>query len=413
MKVEVVLNNYLWLKATDLPMEIVEDIQRNLTIPNQEKISAQKQHLWGAERLPDLVTLYKWSGEWIILPRGFYKRLSDGLQSIGHEVQLDNHMVNDSQIYYSMLPNLRDYQAEAVKDLKYFAQGIYEAPTGSGKTVTMLALIAEIGTPTLVIVNKKELLQQWKDRAWEHLGVKTGFIGDNRWEEDSITIATQQTLWARRDELNGWWDFWGMVILDECHSVQAETYHEVMEKFPAQYRYGVSATPRKTGHFKIAESVLGPIIHKTAKQPLRDAGYLVTPKVFVIPTDFYYPFQANEVSDQGRLTKRNNYHKVLDKLQKDLNRNTLIAETAKSLPGRCILILSKRLEHIAILKEMLANTTHDVLLLTGSEKLEQRMEVYERASSGNCIILSTLADEAVDIPESTPSFSVFQLRTPI
>lgn len=414
MKVNAIVNNEIWLFAEKLPIEVIQNIQDALTIPNLEKANAEKQKLWGWEKLPDKELLYAWDGPWIRIPRGFFLRLSEGLKTLGYELDFEDRMTDiNLGPQVRMLPNLRDYQKDAIESLKYFAQGIYQAPTGSGKTVTMIGLVGELQQPSLIIVNKKELLEQWSARFMEHAArSQIGMIGDNKWEEQDITIAMHQTLWARRDSLaDTFWQKWGCVILDECHSVQADTYRKIISRFSAKYRFGVSATPRKTGEFKVAETILGPIVHKTPKQPLRDQGYLVTPKAFVVSTKFYYPFRENKVSGKGYVTKRNNYHEVLDRLVKNSERNRLIGSMAKQLtPGRCILILTKRLAHIELLKQELQSLERNVLVLTGQEKLEQRLEVYERAALGNCIILSTLADEAIDIPRIDTIFLAFPTK---
>lgn len=402
--------------VTHLDPKVIQDIQDVMTVPNREKILAKQQHLWGADRLEDSIALYAWAGQRIVLPRGFFTRLKDGLEGAGYQVNIKNNMTCEPTVDYNHIDGelLRGYQRAALYDLKYYAQGIYQAPTGSGKTVTMLALIADLRQPTLVIVNKKELVQQWVDRSEQFLGYTPGFIGDGRWEEKEFTIAMQQTLWAKRDQIDlDWWDKWGFVLLDECHSVQADTYHEIMERFPAMYRFGVSATPKKTGEFKICESVLGPIVHSTPKKMLVEQGYIIKPQVFTIPTNFHYPFHPNEIAENKNgkkyVKRQNNWQEVVSNLILDAPRNNLIADIAQSLDKRTILILSKRLEHLEQLRQRLSDK-REVLLLTGAESLEERMRVYARASCGNCIILSTLADEAVDIPRIDALFLVFPMK---
>ena len=412
MTVKLTVDNVIRLDTRNLDPKVVRDAQDVMTVPNKEKLAAKKQHLWGADRLDDNVHLYSLHGEDLILPRGFYLRLTSSLKKAGYELDVVNRMTSNRELEFDQEPNftIRDYQREALRALEYYAQGIYQSPTGSGKTVTILAMIADLRQRTLVIVNKKELVQQWVDRSEQFLGYEPGFIGDGRWEEKEYTIAMEQTLWARRDELDDWWNKWGMVVLDECHTVQAETYNYVMQRFPAMYRIGVSATPKKTGDFKVCEAVLGPIIHTTPKKPLREQGYLITPEVFTVPTDFYYPFEPTVLNEEtGRVKKRNNFHDVVKALTTSAPRNSLIAKTALDLEGRTILVLSKRLEHLELLRQQLADK-REVLLLTGAESLEERMNVYARASRGNCIILSTLADEGVDIPRIDTVFFIFPVK---
>lgn len=415
--IDITVDRYIWLTTTHISDFVIRDILAIMTVPNREKLAAKQQHLWGADKLDDHITLYKWLDErTLILPRGFYLRLTQGLKWLDYELNIVNHMTNERALNLEREPNftLRDYQRDALGDLEYYAQGIYQAPTGSGKTVAMLASIADLRQRSLVIVNKKELVQQWVDRSQEFLGYTPGFIGDGKWDEKEFTIAMQQTLWAKRDEIDEeFWNKWGMVVLDECHSVQADTYHQIMQRFPAMYRIGVSATPKKTGDFKICEAVMGPIIHTTPKKPLREKGYLITPKVYTIATPFNYPFYPNVIGinkiGKKYVKKQNNWKDVISKLIVDVPRNTLIANIAQSLQGRVVLILSKRLEHLEQLRQLLGDK-REVLLLTGAESLSERMNVYERASRGNCIILSTLADEGVDIPRIDAVFLAFPMK---
>lgn len=416
VSIQITVDNLIRMNTANLDPKVIRDAQDVMTVPNKEKLAAEKQHLWGADRLDDSVQLYRWDNEDLILPRGFYLRLTSSLKKADYKLDIVNRMTVDKELDYLPFKDvpLRTYQQDALKDLAYYAQGIYQAPTGSGKTITMLGLIQYLSQRTLVIVNKKELVQQWVDRSEQFLGYTPGFIGDGRWEEKPFTIAMEQTLWSRRDvigiDVPGWWDKWGMVILDECHAVQADTYNHVMQRFRAMYRFGVSATPKKTGDFKVCEATLGPIIHTTPKKPLRAQGYLITPEVFTVPTQFYYPFHPNLISEKtGRVTKRNNFHDVVKHLVTDDTRNSLIADTAENLDKRTILILSKRLEHLDLLRLKLQGR-REVLLLTGAESLSERMNVYARASHGNCIILSTLADEGVDIPRIDTVFFVFPVK---
>jgi superfamily II DNA or RNA helicase len=416
-KALIQLDSVIRLPTGILSQNVIENVQDILTIPNRERIDAMKQQVWGAKNLPEYVTLYEWDGADIILPRGFYQRLIGGFDYAGIEYEVVNNMTRDSydkrwgKTLEQFAPTLRDYQEVAVKAILYHCQGIYQAPTGSGKTVTMLEAIRRASERTLVIVNKKELVQQWIDRSKEHLNFQPGFIGDGRWEEQIITVATQQTLWSRRDEIEPeWWKKWGFVVLDECHAVQADTYHEVMERFSAMYRLGVSATPKKTGDFKIADSVLGPIIHSTPKKPLRERGYLVQPRAIVVPTDFHYEFKPDKYNKKtGRITQRNNWHDVVARLAIDPARNTLIANKALEQDNRAVLVLSKRLIQLEQLY-LLLQDKRQVLLLRGEESLDERMSVYEKASHGDCIILSTLADEAVDIPRIDTLFLIWPTK---
>lgn len=326
------------------------------------------------------------------------------METLGIDVEWENKVVLNS-VSTSTLSKfkslkLRNYQQKAQDTMISASQGIYQSPPGSGKTVTMIGTIAKLQQKSLIIVNRINLATQWADRFEQHLGYRPSIIGDSKWEESDITIALQQTLHAKCDELDyDWYSQWGLVCLDECHSLPALTVHRTIEQFPAQYRFGLSATPKKTGEFMISEVTVGPIIHITPKAPLREHGILVKPIVKIVPTGFFRNYKPTE--KRGKKVFRNNYESILSDLVKDYDRNHLIAKHLSSLRGNCVLVNSKRLIQLHHLREIChvrGWPNEKLLMMTGKESSEERQEVYRRADLGDCIIFSTISDEAVDIP---------------
>lgn len=410
--------NVIRLDKETVPEEVLTDIKDYLRIPNHAKEAALKEHRWGADRMDDEIVLWKSEGRFIALPRGFITRFTAAM----NEATLDLYLTDetsfntaDSKAFEKITPiDLRDYQEDASMALMEALQGIYQGPTGSGKTVTMLETIRRLKERSIIIVNKANLVQQWSDACEKFLDYKPGFIGDGEWKEKEITIATNQTLHARREDLDRWWDQWGLVCLDECHAVTAETYQNIIEQFPAAYRFGISATPKKSKISKIADNVLGPIVHVTDRQDLYNQGILVKPKIFSIPTNFHYDFVPTSVDEDDKLVQRNNYSDVIHHLTTDINRTELVCDYLNTQRGHCCLVLSRRkiqLQYLADTLYLAFNyPKENILILTGEQSLEERMEVYERADSGNCVVFSTIADEAVDIPRIDRLHLVFPTK---
>ncbi|WP_330389453.1 DEAD/DEAH box helicase [Geosporobacter ferrireducens] len=157
------------------------------------------------------------------------------------------------------------------KLLKY-DNGILSGTTAFGKTVVAINLIAERKVNTLIIVDKINLVSQWKKRLMEFLtinetlpdtdaGKKRGrkkvksIIGQLGAGKDNLSgiidIAVMQSL-NRMGEVKDCVKNYGMVIVDECHHVSAFSFEKILKSINARYIYGLTATPtRKDGHHPI------------------------------------------------------------------------------------------------------------------------------------------------------------------
>ena len=61
-----------------------------------------------------------------------------------------------------------------------------------------------------------------------------GQIGDGKWDERRITIATVQTL-RKRQPPQEFFDDVDLMILDECHHVTAETLMQIGPALPGSH----------------------------------------------------------------------------------------------------------------------------------------------------------------------------------
>jgi superfamily II DNA or RNA helicase len=107
------------------------------------------------------------------------------------------------------------------------------------------AMIAHHGVPTLVIVDRQALVDQWRDRLSEHLGLgkkQVGQIGGRRKASGVVDIAVAQSL-ARRGDLAEVTSRYGMVVVDECHHVPAVTFERAVRQIPVRRWLGPTVTP--------------------------------------------------------------------------------------------------------------------------------------------------------------------------
>jgi len=137
--------------------------------------------------------------------------------------------------------------------------GALSAPTGSGKTVVTLALIAKRRQPVLIVVHTRELQDQWMARIETFLGIpreEVGIIGGGKKRIGSkITVALVQSLYKVAGDIC---HHVGHLVVDECHRAPSRTFTEAVTAFDCHYMTGLSATPwRRDGLSRLIYWYLG------------------------------------------------------------------------------------------------------------------------------------------------------------
>lgn len=318
----------------------------------------------------------------------------------------------------------------------------------SGKTVTTLGMAAYANQRTLIVVDKAGLVEQWRARAAQFFGLEmeegeggrlsaslkgdrsVGKIGEDVWEERDLTICLRQTLHSRGWELDAtkWWGTWGLVVFDEVHHLSSETMQQICRKITAKNLFGVSATPAKSeARGATVYALAGPIIHETTRQELYDRGVLMKSTVQVIHGDFYADFHPDHESDSkgnceaagckktSKHKHRNNYSSVLKKLVEDEGRNQRIAKAIFEDRGQVHLVPSRQLKHLNLIRRELLDLgwpEEKIFLLRGEENAAGMSQTIAKAveDADEAVVLSTVADEALDIPPISRTHIVFPMR---
>ena len=424
--INAVIDSSIHINPTDIPDNILQGIYSRLTIPNPQRKLAEREMLWNAKKIPEFIKLYKnVSHNELILPRGFQAEFEDLLENNELRIHYNFTIYHPMEQCFSNVEiiSLRDYQSEAIEKLAGISNGIYKAPTGSGKTRCMLELIRSLKQKTLVICEKLDIAKQWEETA-RGFGFKVGMVNEESWSVGfDLTICLRQTLLSRLDKLTGykWFDTWGMVVLDECHHASAETMFELLGRFPAYYRFGCSATPDSDEDlFPIARAVIGPIVHESTPDQIGE--HLVIPSVKVVKTEFEYPYRPTMRLNNGRV-QRNNYNDIMSELEKNRARNELIIDCVLeecwggSNIGKC-LVLSKRKEHLKELTKIFlekcpAIFNGPIQFLTGdnSDQAQKISYIVDKQNGfEGSVLFSTLAEEGTDIPRLDRLFLVYPGR---
>ena len=144
--------------------------------------------------------------------------------------------------------------------------GVLAATTAFGKMVIAAWVIAQRGVNTLVLVHRRQLLDQWVERLSTFLDVPTksiGRIGGGRNRPTGrIDVGIFQSL-VRKGVVDDRVAEYGQVIVDECHHLSAHSFEQVIRQSKARFVAGLSATvARKDGHHPIIFMQCGPVRHQ-------------------------------------------------------------------------------------------------------------------------------------------------------
>ena len=94
---------------------------------------------------------------------------------------------------------------------------VVSLPTGAGKTILAVLLIAEISRPTLVIVPTIDLLNQWKLILENFFECSVGALGGGQRDLQQLTVSTYDSAQMYIDRMG---DKFGFIVFDECHHFQ-------------------------------------------------------------------------------------------------------------------------------------------------------------------------------------------------
>jgi len=376
---EIIVSNNA--EIIDPPEALAGEIRRRLTFDNPKYLDAEKMGRWTGEIEPDL-RCYQNTAAGLAVPRGFCRQLVFACRRHGVKIDITDRRRTLAEAGFNFLGALKPFQAEAAEAMLAKDFGTLSAPTGSGKTVIALSIIAERRQPALIVVHTKELAFQWIDRIEQFLGIpaeEIGLIGAGKKTlGDRITVALVQSLYKCSREVA---PYIGNLIVDECHRTPSRTFTEAVGAFDSKYMLGLSATPwRRDKLSKLIFFYLGDVQHEVDRGRLQERGDILSAEVITRETDF------RPYSDPST-----EYSAMLSELTQDAGRNRQIcediAEEAESGAGT-ILALSDRKEHVQALHSILkAEHGIEAATLTGDMGKQARAQTVEALNAGRVRVL--------------------------
>ena len=274
---------------------------------------------------------------------------------------------------------LRLDQEVAVDALLPHDIGVLAATTAFGKTVVAARMIAERGVNLLVLVHRRQLMDQWVERLGAFLNAAPGMIGKigggKRKPSGRIDIALIQSL-VRKGVVDDIVGDYGHLIVDECHHLSAVSFELVAKRTKARYVLGLSATvTRKDGHHPIIFMQCGPV-RKRVDARTEAARRPFDHRVRIRQTAFRLP-------DGEANTATVPIQDVYRALTGDEGRNELIFNDVLAAleAGRSPVVITERTDHLEALADRLSRFAKSVVVLRGGQSERKRRGAMERLAA--------------------------------
>ncbi|MHA2093034.1 MAG: DEAD/DEAH box helicase [Candidatus Hodarchaeales archaeon] len=291
-------------------------------------------------------------------PVGYTARLIELMEAKKEDI-LDGRFDSKDLLNLKFKGTLWAHQQKIVDTLIDRTVGVIESPTGSGKSRALVNLIVHKKQPAIVLVHTIELANQMRDNINKLTDLnedQIGFIGDGNWNIKPITVALLQSMHRLKDSTYEFFNkTFGLVICDEVHIVPAETFYSVMDRLNTKYKFGFSATPKRTdGLTKAIFFAAGPKVLTVPYSDVKDI--LLMPTIKTISTNYYFTmFNSNE------------YTYMINDLSLDIERNKLILDKVQQYKGRQIALLCARTSQVFYLTDQLKKMGFSVRYLTSNE----------------------------------------------
>jgi superfamily II DNA or RNA helicase/very-short-patch-repair endonuclease len=375
---ELVLGNQITIAKDMLPPALRNRLLRLAAFQNPEFYKAQAMRLPTYDK-PRIIGCAEDCLHHIGLPRGSLEDVKRLLFDLKIKPVIRDERSSGKPLDVSFQGVLRPEQRAAADAMAAHDIGVLSATTAFGKTIVAAWLIAQRGANTLVLVHRRQLMEQWVEQLATFLGLPArsiGRIGGGRKKPTgALDVAVMQSLVYKGvvdDRLAGY----GHIVVDECHHVPALSFERVVRRAKAKYVTGLSATvTRKDGHHPIIFMQCGPIRYRVdAKKQALARPFTHT--VFVRPTGFH------SQKTVGRDSRRQ-FHELYGELIADEARSRLICEDViqAAHEGRSPVVLTERIDHLEDLAERLSPRIRHLVVLRGGMGSRELRGVISRLAA--------------------------------
>jgi len=254
-------------------------------------------------------------------------------------------------------PLQKEIKTEAIKLLNRQNCCVIALYTGGGKTATAINISVVIKLPTLIIVTRILLMDQWESSILKFCpGAKIQKITTKKKILPDMDFYIINAINVHK--FKGNFSHIGTLIADEMHLLGTEKLSESFLYINPKYVIGLSATPsRPDGLDDLLASYFG------TKQLYRQLFRAHT--VYKVETKNYMKVDLEiKTTNMGVL----DWNAILNSQANCEKRNLLITRIVSFFPDRNFLILCKRVAHGKMIEKMLKEEGVDVTSLIGVKR---------------------------------------------
>ncbi len=299
--------------------------------------------------------------------------------------------------------SLRPYQREATEGFWHGGSGVVVLPCGAGKTLVGIAAMAEARATTLILVTNAVAARQWRDELTARTSLTEEEIGEysgQRKEIRPVTIATYHVVTTRRKGVYPHLELfdardWGLVIYDEVHLLPAPMFRFTAD-IQARRRLGLTATlVREDGREGDVFSLIGPKRYDAPWRDIEAQGWIAPAdcvEVRVTLTDAErLAYATAEPDERYRLCATAD------------TKTRLVDRLVDRHAGEQKLIIGAYIDQLDEVGGRLG-----VPVVKGDMTVRQRQRLFDefRAGEIDTLVVSKVANFAVDLPEATVAIQI-------
>ncbi len=370
--INITQGNLIYIEKAGLPPSLINNFIRIAAFQNPEFYKAQAMRLSTFGK-PRIICCAEDFPNHAGIPRGCLIELQELCDAYNIVVKLSDKRFRGSLIAVDFKGSLRKEQLDAIEKLTRHNIGVLVANTGFGKTVVAIKMIAERNVNTLILVHRRQLMDQWRQQLLNYLGINkkdVGFFGGGKKKLSGvIDIGMLQSL-NKKGEVNDLVAEYGQIIVDECHHISAFQFEQVLKQAKARYVLGLTATPfRRDGHHPIIFMQCGPIrynITEKSQAKSRPFEHIVILK----ETEFSCRTEDVEPPIQEVYSQL-----IRSKIRNDMILNDVINAVRN---GRSPLLLTERVDHLRTFENGLNPHIKNIIILRGGLGKKQLNSAIEK-----------------------------------